>query len=86
MRAGKKAGKADGSLAGVAALRMKQEFDRDDEGFTLREYMTKFGLTDGQAEHELKWMISCGELSKGLSRRADERGIKRRINVYHAAK
>ncbi len=73
-------------MTAVAALRMKLEFDVNDEGFTLREYMTKFGLTQGQADHELRWMIFCGELIKGVSRRTDDRGIKRRVNVYRAAK
>jgi hypothetical protein len=86
MRAGKKMGKADGSLAGMGALRSKLELDRNDEGFTIREYMEKFGLTENQADHELRRMVSSGEVVKGASRRLDERGIKRVINVYRAAK
>jgi hypothetical protein len=79
-------GSAKALLAGVGALRSKLELDRNDQGFTLREYAEKFGLKENCAESELKRLTQAGELIKGITYRADERGIRRRVNVYRTAK
>ncbi len=68
----------------IDSLREAGGLTEDAEGFTVRDYASRYGITRAAAQPQLERMVAAGNLLKGY-RRVVLGGVTRRVAVYRPA-